>query len=199
MTTLLQLNTSARHNGNANLLANKVSAAYLAAHPQTHIQLRDLATNPLPHLDEELLTAFFSADESRTEEQKALNQRSLALIEEIQNADVLVIAAPMYNFGIPSTLKAYFDHIARAGITFRYTATGPEGLLNGKKVIVAAARGGIYAGTVNDSQTQYFRTFLAFLGMTDVSFVYAEGLNMGEEAKARGDEQASQLISRAIA
>lgn len=199
MKKLLQLNTSARKNGNANQLADRIVSAYLGTHPETQITVRDLAASPLPHLDEDRISAFFTPEENRTEEQKQINQQSLTLIEEIREADVVVIAAPMYNFGIPSTLKSYFDHVARAGITFRYTANGPEGLLQGKKVIIAAARGGLYAGTANDSQTQYFRTFLGFLGMTDVSFVYAEGLNMGDEAKLRGERQADELIQQALA
>ena len=89
----------------------------------------------------------------------------------------------MYNFGVPSTLKAWFDHIARAGQTFRYTEKGPVGLLTGKKAIVFATRGGLYAGTPLDSQTDYVRAFLAFLGITDVKFVYAEGLAMGDAKK----------------
>ncbi len=94
-----------------------------------------------------------------------------------------MIGVPMYNFGIPSTLKAYFDHIARAGLTFRYTENGPEGLLTGKKAYIFATRGGQYAGTALDTQSAYIRDFLAFLGITDVEFIYAEGLNMGAEIK----------------
>ena len=105
------------------------------------------------------------------------------MIDEIKSADVIVLGLPMYNFGAPSTLKAYFDRIARAGVTFRYTASGPEGLLTGKKAYIFATRGGLYAGTPLDSQTTYVRDFLGFLGITDVEFIYAEGLNMGEESK----------------
>jgi len=96
----------------------------------------------------------------------------------------VVIGAPMYNFNIPSVLKAYFDHIARAGLTFKYSEAGPVGLLTGKKVVVFSTRGGLYAGTAADGQTAYIRQFLGFLGLTDVSFVYAEGLAYGEEKKA---------------
>jgi len=106
-----------------------------------------------------------------------------ALIDELRAADTIVLGLPMYNFGVPSTLKAYFDHIARAGQTFKYTEKGPVGLLTGKKAIVFATRGGLYAGTPLDSQTEYVRTFLAFLGITDVKFVYAEGLAMGDAKK----------------
>lgn len=106
-----------------------------------------------------------------------------ALIDELRQADLIVLGLPMYNFGIPSTLKSYFDHIARVGQTFRYTETGPIGLLTGKKAIVCATRGGLYAGTPLDTQTTYIRTFLGFLGITDVEFIYAEGLAMGDAKK----------------
>ena len=101
----------------------------------------------------------------------------------------------MYNFGIPSQLKAYFDHIARAGVTFRYTANGPEGLITGKKVYVLATRGGVYAGTPQDSQTAYVRDFLGFIGITDLEFIYAEGLNMGDESKNAALAQAHQSLA----
>ena len=105
------------------------------------------------------------------------------MIAELKSADVIVLAVPLYNFGVPSTLKAYFDHIARAGVTFRYTDKGPVGLLTGKNAIVFATRGGRYAGTPLDSQTPYLNAFLAFLGITDVEFVYAEGLAISEAAR----------------
>jgi FMN-dependent NADH-azoreductase len=117
------------------------------------------------------------------------------LIEELRNADVIVLGLPMYNFGVPSTLKAYFDHVARAGVTFKYTAQGPVGLLTGRKVYVLATRGGRYAGTALDSQTDYVRQFLGFLGITDVEFVYAEGLALGEEAKAAALSEVENQIS----
>jgi Acyl carrier protein phosphodiesterase len=107
---------------------------------------------------------------------------------------VIVIGVPMYNFGIPSTLKAYFDHIARAGITFRYTANGPEGLLKGKRAVILAARGGIYSGTPRDTQTAYLRDFLAFVGITEVEFIYAEGLAMGGEQAERAELTAQKCI-----
>jgi FMN-dependent NADH-azoreductase len=107
---------------------------------------------------------------------------------------VLVLGLPMYNFGVPAQLKSYFDHIARAGVTFRYTATGPEGLLPNIKTHVFAARGGLYVGTPNDSQTPYVRSFLGFLGIRDVEFVYAEGLNMGPEPKAASLAKAGAVI-----
>ena len=108
-----------------------------------------------------------------------------ALIAELRAADVIVLGVPMYNFGVPSTLKAYFDHVARAGVTFAYTASGPVGLLTGKQAYVFTARGGLYAGTPRDTQTGYVRDFLSFLGIEAIEFVYAEGLAIGEESKQK--------------
>ncbi|WP_153159572.1 FMN-dependent NADH-azoreductase [Zoogloea sp. 1C4] len=185
MTTLLKINASLFSNqGQSSQLADRFVAAYVAAHPGATVIDRDLAANPVPHLDAERFLSFLAKPEARSEAQQAVVAFSDALIDELRRADQIVIGLPMYNFGVPSTLKAYFDHIARAGVTFRYTENGPEGLLTGKKATVLAARGGKYAGTPKDSQTTYVRDFLAFIGITDVEFVYAEGLNMGEESKS---------------
>src|SRR5258708_4527837 len=116
---------------------------------------------------------------------------------EMEGGDIVVIGAAMYNFGISSQLKTYFDWIARAGITFQYTANGPEGLVKGKKVFVVSARGGKYAGTPGDTQTPYLKTFLGFLGMTDVNFIYAEGLAMGEDAVSAALAGAREAIAAA--
>jgi FMN-dependent NADH-azoreductase len=184
MKTLLQLNSSIfSSGGESTQLAGQFVAAWHANEPDAQVSVRDLAQDPIPHLDAKRVLAFFTRPENRTSEQQAYIDKSDELIEEIKQAQVVVIGLPMYNFGIPSTLTAYFDQIARSGITFRYTENGPEGLLTGKKVYVFAARGGMYAGTPLDSQTSYVRDFLGFLGMNDVEFVYAEGLNMGETAK----------------
>lgn len=184
MTTLLQLNSSIfSSGGQSTQLADQFVTAWQANEPDAQVIVRDLAHDAIPHLDAQRVLAFFAQPETRTPEQQAYVAESDALIEEIKQARVIVIGLPMYNFGIPSTLKAYFDQIARAGVTFRYTENGPEGLLTGKKVYVFATRGGMYAGTPLDSQTSYVRDFLGFLGMNDVEFVYAEGLNMGETAK----------------
>jgi FMN-dependent NADH-azoreductase len=184
MKTLLQLNSSIfSSGGHSSQLADQFVAAWHSNHPDANIIVRDLANQPLPHLDAQRVLAFFAQPEVRTPAQQALVDESDALIDEIKQADWLVIGLPMYNFGIPSTLKAYFDHIARAGVTFRYTANGPVGLLPDKKVTVFATRGGIYAGTALDTQTRYVNDFLNFLGITDIEFVYAEGLNKGEESK----------------
>lgn len=196
MKNLLQINSSIfSSGGQSSQLADQFVAAWRSTHPNAQVILRDLAQAPLPHLDAQRVTAYFAQPETRTPEQRAFVVESDALIDEIKQAEVLVIGLPMYNFGIPSTLKAYFDHIARAGVTFRYNSNGPEGLLTGKKAYVFAARGGLYAGTPLDSQTGYVRNFLGFLGIIDVEFVYAEGLNMGETSKDAALAEARQRLA----
>lgn len=184
MSTLLKINASLfSGNGQSSQLTERFATAWQASHPGTRLIERDLAASPVPHLDGARFMSFLAKPEERSAEQQAVVDFSDALIAEIKAADVIVIGLPMYNFGIPSQLKAYFDHLARAGVTFRYTANGPEGLITGKKAYVLATRGGIYAGTPKDSQTTYVRDFLGFIGITDVEFIYAEGLNMGDESK----------------
>ena len=196
MNTLLKINASLfSANGQSSQLAERFAAAWQASHPGSRIVERDLAANPVPHLDGARFMAFLAKPEERSAEQQAVVDFSDALIAELRAADVIVIGLPMYNFGIPSQLKAYFDHLARAGVSFRYTATGPEGLITGKKAYILAARGGVYAGTPKDSQTAYVRDFLGFIGMTDVEFIYAEGLNMGDESKHTALAQAHQAIA----
>ncbi|MFC5301437.1 FMN-dependent NADH-azoreductase [Azospira restricta] len=185
MSTLLQLNTSLfSSHGQSSQLAERFVAGWRAKNPGGEVIARDLAGAPVPHLDAPRFLAFLAKPEERTAEQQAVVDFSDALIAELRAADAIVLGLPMYNLGIPSTLKAYFDHIARAGVTFRYTANGPEGLVTGKKVYVFATRGGRYAGTPLDSQTDYVKNFLGFIGISDVEFVYAEGLNMGDDSKS---------------
>ncbi len=200
MDTLLQLNTSLfSAGGESSRLADQFVAAWRAAHPGARVLVRDLARDPVPHLDGERFQAFLTDPAARTPQQQAIVAYSDALIDEIRQAQVIVLGLPMYNFGIPSTLKSYFDHIARAGITFRYTERGPEGLLTGKKAYVFATRGGRYVGTPLDSQTGYVRTFLGFLGITDVEFVYAEGLSMGESSKEAALAEARRRLEQLLA
>jgi FMN-dependent NADH-azoreductase len=161
--------------------------------------LRDLARDPVPHLTAERFQAFSTPADQRSPAQQAIAAQSDALIDELRGADVVVLGLPMYNFGIPSTLKAYFDHIARAGVSFRYTAEGPQGLLGDKKVYILAARGGQYQGTPLDTQSAYVRDFLNFLGLRDIEFVYAEGLARGGEHKERSLVTAGQSIEQLAA
>ena len=196
---ILQINASARREGaNSTKVANSVVERLKAAHPAATFTLRDLAVTPHPVLDEAALGALFTPAEQRSPEQAARVALDDALIAEIQAHDTIVLGVPMYNFGVPVQLKAWIDAIARAGTTFRYTATGPEGLLKDKTVYGALARGGLYRDTPNDSQVPYLKAVLGFLGLTDLRFIYAEGLNMGPEAAAKGFAQAEQDIEAAL-
>jgi len=195
MKTVLQLNTSIfSANGQSSQLANE----FVAQLDADKVIVRDLASDPVPHLDAERFTAFATTKEKRNSEQEQFVAYSDGLINELKQADVIVLGLPMYNFGVPSNLKAYFDHIARAGVTFKYTDKGSVGLLTGKKAYVFAARGGMYAGTPRDTQTQYVRDFLSFIGITDVEFVYAEGLAMGETIRNAAISKARVAIERLI-
>ena len=197
MQTLLHIDTSIHSSqGESSRLAARFVERFRREHPGAVVIHRDLAREPVPHLTAERFAAFVARPEARTPAQAAIAGESDALIAELERADVVALAVPMYNFGIPSALKAYFDHVARSGRTFRYGATGPEGLLKGKKAIVFAARGGRYAGTARDTQTPYLRDFLAFVGITDVEFVYAEGLAMGEGSRDAALAQAERAIER---
>lgn len=200
MTTLLQINTSLfSDQGQSSQLANQFVREWQASHPDSAVVTRDLASEPVPHLDAQRFSAFLAAPEARSAEQQAIVDYSDALIRELQQADVIVMGLPLYNFGVPSQLKAYIDHVARNGVTFRYTENGPEGLLRNKKVYVFAARGGLYAGTPLDTQSDYIRHFLAFIGIDDVEFVYAEGLNISADAKDAALNKAHDEIQRLAA
>ncbi len=171
-------------NSNSTVLVKKVVDQLKAQHDVIEIITRDLTANPLPYFDAQVAMALNSEASSRTEEQQEIVELSNALIAEIEAADIIVLGVPMYNFGIPAQMKSWFDLLARAGKTFKYTEQGPVGLLADKPVYVAAARGGVHLGKMSDSQTPFIKTILGFLGLTDVRIVYAEGLNMGESAKA---------------
>lgn len=200
MKTLLQINASLFANqGQSTRLAQQFVATWQAGNADGRVVVRDLAAEPVPHLDGARFGAFLAKPEERSAEQQAVVDYSDALIAELRAADVIVLGLPLYNFGVPSTLKAYFDHVARAGVTFRYTANGPEGLLTGKKAYVLAARGGHYAGTPQDIQTAFVRTFLGFIGITDVEFVYAEGLALGEASKNAAIAAAREQVERLAA
>lgn len=193
---ILQINASARSSGaNSTKVADDIVAALKARNPSATVTLRDLAKNPHPVLDEPALQALFTPAEQRTPEQAARVALDDALIAEIQAADAVVLGVPMYNFGVPVQLKNWIDAIARAKVTFQYTANGPEGLLKGKKVYVALARGGVYRDTPADSQVPFLKTALGFLGLTDIQFVYAEGLAMGAESAERAFAAAREEIA----
>jgi FMN-dependent NADH-azoreductase len=199
MTTLLKINSSLfSDNGQSSQLAARFVSEWRRVHPTGQVIERDLALEPAPHLNAERFGAFIAKPETRSAAQQAIVAYSDTLIGELRRADVIVLGLPMYNFGIPSTMKAYFDHIARAGVTFRYTEKGAVGLLTGKKSYVFAARGGHYVGTALDTQTQYVRDFLRFLGIADVEFVYAEGLAISDAQKQSSIAKANSAIAKLV-
>ena len=199
---ILQINSSARRlqaNGEGSdsaRLANELVTRLLsqADADTSAMDLLDLAVTPHPALDEATLQALFTLVEQRSPAQAERVALDSALIKQVQEADVLVLAVPMINFGVPTQLKNWIDAVAKAGVTFRYTAAGPEGLLSGKKVYVVLTRGGIYRDQAADTMVPYLRTVLGFLGLSDISFIYAEGLAMGPDAAAQGLAAAREQI-----
>ena len=188
-------------------LTRAAAEALVARDPDAHITLRDVGSNPIPHLNAETVPAI-RAGIVETEAAREALELSDALIAELKAADLIVIGAPMYNFGMPSTLKAWFDHVLRARVTFRYTENGPEGLLAGRRAVVVETRAGVYSdgpAAAMDSQEPHIRTLLGFMGITDVRFIRVEGLAFGDEAAAKAldaavaelDEVAEQSFAMA--
>ena|SRR5436190_337558 len=188
--TTLQLNTSLFGQGGQ---STSLASEFVAKRGGKVI-VRDLAADPVPHLSAERFGAFLAKPAERTPAQQAVVDYSDALIAELRDADTIVIGLPMYNFSVPSTLRAYFDHVARVGVTFKYTQKGPQGLLTGKKAYVFVTRGGVYGQ--DHIHTTYVRDFLGFIGITDVEFVYAEGLAISPQSKEAALANARQTIAR---
>lgn len=170
-------------------VSRQLTAGLLAqlrrADPSLHVTTRDLGAEPIPHLTADTVAALRGNAETPAE--KETLALSDALVAELRAADLIVIGAPMYNFGIPSTLKTWFDHVLRAGVSFRYTASGPEGLMTGKRAVVIETRGGLYSegpAAAMDAQEPHLRALLGFIGVTDIVFVRAEKLAFGPEAAA---------------
>ena len=188
MAKVLHINSSVRNSGSlSRQLSGEFIAKWQAAQPADVIVERDLAANPVPHLSEEMMGAFFTPAEQRSPQAAELVKVSDQLVDELLAADVIVLAAPMYNFSVSSTLKAWIDHIARAGRTFQYTANGPVGLATGKKVYIFTASGGVYSegpAAAYDHLSTYLRAVLGFIGITDITFIHAEGVALGEAAVA---------------
>jgi FMN-dependent NADH-azoreductase len=192
---ILQINSSLRGaNSESSRVTGNIVAKLRAANPNATVIVRDVGASPHPVLDEAALGALFTPADQRSAEQAARVAQDDALIAEVQAADVVVIGAPMYNFGMPIQLKAWFDAIARAGVTFRYTENGPEGLLKGKQVFVATSRGGIYPEDA-DPQVPHIRMLLNFLGMTGATFVYSNAQAMGPEAAGKGQAEADAIVA----
>ncbi|CAH2602202.1 FMN-dependent NADH:quinone oxidoreductase [Rhodovastum atsumiense] len=197
---ILHIDSSALGDASA---SRRLTAAIVATLRQSHldatIAYRDLAAAPPAHLSGQVLQAMTSSDPAAlTEAQQQERSLTDALLAEFLGADVVVIGAPMYNFSIPTQLKAWIDRIAQAGKTFRYTANGPVGLAGGKRVVIASSRGGIYAADTAlqalDHQETYLRTVFGFLGITDVTIIRAEGLALGEAPRASAFAQAETEI-----
>ena len=187
--------------------SRQVAADYVAAaskaHPGLKVVERHLTPDNIPHLGMDALGGFGASIEARTPAQAAAVAFADTIIEEVEAADTIVLAVPMYNFSVPSTLKAWLDHVARAGRTFKYTANGPEGQLKGKRVVVVESRGGFYTGDSPakgmDFQEPYLRAFFGFVGITDVSFVQVEGQAIGPDVAAKGLATAKTAITRLAA
>lgn len=195
MSTLLKIQSSLFNSqGQSSTLVNRFAEKWQAQHPEGTVVSRNLAEEPVPHLNLDRFQAFTTAPDEMTREQREVVAYSDALIEELSNADVIVFGVPMYNFNVPSTLQAYFDHIARAGVTFRYTENGPKGLIKGKKAYVVISRGGIYGE--DHSQTSYVRQILGLVGITDVEFIHAEGLAMNDSARVESLTAAQNRINQ---
>lgn len=179
-------------------LGDKIVARLQQENADATVINRDLITTPIQHLDAEILLAGGTEVDAQTEKQQVELALTETLLEELFAADVIVIGAPMYNFSIPSQLKAWLDRVAQAGRTFRYTEAGPEGLVKNKKVYLASARGGIYsegAAAAMEYQESYLKTVLGFLGMTDVTIIRAEGVNLSPEARNDAIAAASTEIA----
>ncbi|MDX5334058.1 MAG: NAD(P)H-dependent oxidoreductase [Gammaproteobacteria bacterium] len=186
MTTLLRIDSSLRRDdSDSRALADRFVTTWRQRHPEGRVLVRDLAVEPVPHLDGVMLAALGTSPEARDAEAAGRVALADALLAEFMSADEIVLAVPMYNFGIPSTLKAYLDHVARAGVTFRYTAAGPEGLAGDKRVTLLLTRGGRYTGSPLDHQAPYLRTFFGFLGITDIREIVAEGLNIDADTRTQ--------------
>jgi FMN-dependent NADH-azoreductase len=189
MTKVLYVTSSPRAGSYSSSVADRVIDE---SHPGATVITRDLARDPLPHIDADFLQATRSAEGPQNDAQRAIAARSDALVAELFAADVIVIAAPMYNFTIPSTLKAWIDHIARPGVTFSYSAKGPEGLIKGKRAIIINAKGGIYSSgpaQALEHQSTYLRGVLGFLGITDVEAIDVEGVGLSPDAASKAVER----------
>jgi FMN-dependent NADH-azoreductase len=198
MKSLLVINSSAVREGSVSrTLVEEAVARLLESNPFAEVVRRDLGASPIPHLTPETLNGVRGIPTTAAE----LHAREVSdeLIAELRAADTIVIGAPMYNFGVPTSLRAWFDYVLRAGETFSYSEAGPRGLLGGKRVIVIESRGGLYSegpASAIDFQEPYLRHLLGFVGITEVTFVHAEKIGFGPEARAAALDQAKARIAQ---
>lgn len=198
MTRVLSLNTSILGDNSVSSTLIQELLQGLGQDRELQVTERDFGSEPVPHVDGDWLQALMTPTAQRSAGQQDKADYSDTLIAELQAADVLVIGLPMYNFSVPSMLKAWNDHVARAGVTFKYTDSGAVGLLRDKKVYLVAAMGGIHQVGESDFLRPYMKQFLGLLGITDITFITASGLNMGEQPRAEGIRAAREEIARAI-
>ncbi|WP_226372658.1 FMN-dependent NADH-azoreductase [Allosphingosinicella flava] len=200
MANVLIINSSAQGDASvSSRLTREFAERVRAARPDAAIAVRDVGRDPVPHLVAETVAGI--RGQPVTDAERAARTLSDTLVDELRAADILVIGAPMYNFGIPSTLKTWFDHVLRARVTFRYTENGPEGLMTGKKVIVIESRAGIYSegeAAAMDAQEPHLRGMLGFMGLTDVAFVRVEGLAFGPEAADAAIKAANEALASLV-
>jgi FMN-dependent NADH-azoreductase len=201
MTNILYVTSSPRPDASlSNRVGQRLVDALRAAHPDATVTVRDLGRDPLPHIDQDFVIATRTPAGATTSAQRIAVSRSDALIAELARADIVVIAAGMINFSIPSTLKTWIDNIARPGRTFSYSEAGPKGLVTGKRVIVVAASGGIYSDKrALDFQIPYLRQVLGFLGMTNVEVIDVEGTGLGPDAAENAVAAATRIINERYA
>jgi FMN-dependent NADH-azoreductase len=189
MRQILCLTSSPRRDTSySNLVAARLLRELRIVHPDAAITIRDLAGSPLPHIDDDFVTATRSIAGARTSRQRSLVEQSDILVEELVAADTVVIASAMVNFSVPSTLKAWIDYVTRPGATFEYTEHGTKGLLGGRRAILVLARGGLYSGgpmRTLEHDESYLRTVLAYLGITDIETILIEGVGLGPEHAER--------------
>jgi FMN-dependent NADH-azoreductase len=202
MCNILFVSSSPRGSASySNQIAQRVISDLRERNSNARLVVRDLAQAPLPHIDDDFVTATRAPNGPQTDRQRAILALSDALVDELLAADIVVIAAPMINFGVPTQLKSWFDYVARAGRTFRYSEAGPQGLVTGKRVIIVSASGGIYSGAnaAFDFQVPWLRSMLGFLGITNIEVIRVEGTALGpkpaEEAVARAAAQARATVA----
>ncbi|MBL6931640.1 MAG: NAD(P)H-dependent oxidoreductase [Rhodospirillales bacterium] len=199
MTNLLAITSSPNPQGVTSGLIESFVETFKYALPEANAVRRDVGLTPPPHLDGATIGAYYTAPDALDDSAKELLALSDTIVGEVEAADIIVIAAPMHNFGLPSGLKAWVDHVARVGRTFAYTEEGPRGLLKDKKVFVLGARGGNYSETspahAMDFVTPYLKTVLGFIGLDDITFINAEGVASGGEGVALAHEEVKLAVT----
>jgi len=200
MTRLLSVTSSpVGEYSKSSALVHRFVDAWKHRSPPSEIIRRDVGATPPPHIDAEMIGSYYATAGDRSDAQRTALALSNELVDELMAADVIVVGAPMHNFGISSSLKTWIDHVARVGLSFRYTENGPEGLINGKKVYVITANGGTYSvghpAYAMDHQTPYLKTVLGFLGMDDVTFIHAFGVSGGEEGVRTAETEIERIVA----